>query len=293
MRGLKCIILQEVFDSRGVGQPEIVEKSRACEAYGAEVQQLSVGPELFYVLLRTLEETGFFNASLYTPFGIRGVETLGVEIARQVRERYGKAPGRRRHHPRRRRQPHRHGARPPGRGLRGHPHRRLLRRPRRPAHGLRHGLQPQELHDRPHRLRRPLRHLARPGRRPAQRRARACATWTSTSSSRQGEVFYVTELLDQARRARARPGRQHEPHGRRHPRPPDGPRPDRRRPGDRVHRRRQAPQPPALLRAGERHRGAPSATRRRTSRARRSSSPSGWTRCAGRSRTWTSCASRT
>jgi cysteine synthase len=92
MRDLRCIILQEVFDSRGVGQPEILEKSRACEAYGAEVQRLSVGPELFYVLLRTLEETGFFNASLYTPFGIRGVETLGVEIARQVRERAGKDP---------------------------------------------------------------------------------------------------------------------------------------------------------------------------------------------------------
>lgn len=92
MRGLKCIILQEVFDSRGVGQPEILEKSRACEAYGAEVQRLSVGPELFYVLLKTLEETGWFNASLYTPFGIRGVETLGVEIARQVRARYGKDP---------------------------------------------------------------------------------------------------------------------------------------------------------------------------------------------------------
>jgi len=33
-RGLKCIIVQEVFDSRGVGQPEIVEKGRACEATG-------------------------------------------------------------------------------------------------------------------------------------------------------------------------------------------------------------------------------------------------------------------
>ena len=33
-RGLKCIIVQEVFDSHGVGQPEIVEKSRACEATG-------------------------------------------------------------------------------------------------------------------------------------------------------------------------------------------------------------------------------------------------------------------
>ncbi|HPH97381.1 MAG TPA: 2-amino-4-oxopentanoate thiolase subunit OrtB [Anaerolineaceae bacterium] len=91
-RGLKCIIVQEVYDSRGVGQPEIVEKGRACEAYGAEVLKLTVGPELFYMLLRTLEETGFFNASLYTPFGIRGVETLGTEIAEQVRGRYGKDP---------------------------------------------------------------------------------------------------------------------------------------------------------------------------------------------------------
>ena len=92
MRGLKCIILQEVFDSRGVCQPEIVEKSRACEAYGAEVQRLSVGPELFYQLLMTLETTGYFNASLYTPFGIKGVETLGVEVAEQVRKRFGKDP---------------------------------------------------------------------------------------------------------------------------------------------------------------------------------------------------------
>lgn len=91
-RGLKCIIVQEVFDSRFVGQPEIVEKSRACEAYGAEVLKLSVGPELFYMLLRTLEETGFFNASLYTPFGIRGVETLGIEIVEQVRARCGQNP---------------------------------------------------------------------------------------------------------------------------------------------------------------------------------------------------------
>ena len=91
-RGLKAIILQEVFDSRGIGQPEIVEKGRKCEAYGAEVHKLTVGPELFYCLLTTLEETGFFNASLYTPFGIRGVETLGVELARQVRYRYHRDP---------------------------------------------------------------------------------------------------------------------------------------------------------------------------------------------------------
>jgi len=91
-RGLKCIIVQEVYDSRGIGQPEIVEKGRACEAYGAEVLKLTVGPELFYMQLRTLEETGFFNASLYTPFGIRGVETLGIEVAQQVRALCGKDP---------------------------------------------------------------------------------------------------------------------------------------------------------------------------------------------------------
>ena len=90
--GLKCIIVQEVFDSRGIGQPEILEKGRKCEAYGAEVLKLSVGPELFYVLLKTLEETGFFNASLYTPFGIRGVETLGIELADQVRSACGRDP---------------------------------------------------------------------------------------------------------------------------------------------------------------------------------------------------------
>ena len=49
--GLKCIVVQECFDSQGIGQPEIIEKARACEAYGAEVLQLSVGPELFYTFL--------------------------------------------------------------------------------------------------------------------------------------------------------------------------------------------------------------------------------------------------
>lgn len=92
MRALKCIIVQEAFDSRGVYQPEIAEKGRACETYGAEVLQLSVGPELFYVFLRTLEETGFFNASLYTPYGIAGVETLGWEIVQQLDEKHGLEP---------------------------------------------------------------------------------------------------------------------------------------------------------------------------------------------------------
>lgn len=90
--GLKCIIVQECYDSKGVGQPEIVEKARKCEALGAEVVQLTVGPELFYKFILLLEETGYFNASLYTPFGIAGVETLGYEISMQFREKYGKDP---------------------------------------------------------------------------------------------------------------------------------------------------------------------------------------------------------
>jgi len=91
-RGLKCIIVQEVFDSEKKGQPEIIEKARKCEAFGAEVVQLTVGPELFYTFLRILEETGYFNASLYTPFGIAGVETLGFEIANQIMEIEGRYP---------------------------------------------------------------------------------------------------------------------------------------------------------------------------------------------------------
>ncbi|MEJ1297267.1 MAG: 2-amino-4-oxopentanoate thiolase subunit OrtB [Candidatus Sedimenticola sp. (ex Thyasira tokunagai)] len=90
--GLKCILVQEAFDSCGVAQPEIAEKTRACEAYGAEVVRLSVGPELFTVFLDTLRETGYFNASLYTPYSILGVETLGYELARQVREHCGCFP---------------------------------------------------------------------------------------------------------------------------------------------------------------------------------------------------------
>jgi len=90
--GLKAIIVQETFDSRGIGQPEILEKGRACEAYGAEVVQLSVGPELFYQFLVLLEETGYFNASLYTPFSIAGIETLGYELVEQVRSLTGKDP---------------------------------------------------------------------------------------------------------------------------------------------------------------------------------------------------------
>ncbi|XMB85990.1 2-amino-4-oxopentanoate thiolase subunit OrtB [Mycoplasmatota bacterium WC44] len=90
--GLKCIIVQECYDSELKGQPEIIEKARKCEALGAEVIRLTVGPELFYQLLLLLEETGYFNASLYTPFGIGGVETLGYELANQSLEMFGKHP---------------------------------------------------------------------------------------------------------------------------------------------------------------------------------------------------------
>ena len=92
MAGLHCIVVQECYDSKMMGQPEILEKQRVCESYGAEVVQLSVGPELFYTFLLLLEETGYFNASLYTPFGIAGVETLGYELVMQFREKLGKDP---------------------------------------------------------------------------------------------------------------------------------------------------------------------------------------------------------
>src|SRR3989442_5460981 len=61
--GLSCIVVQEAFDSRGVAQPEIIEKARVCEEVGAEVVQCTVGPELFYLFLRRLQETRSFNAS--------------------------------------------------------------------------------------------------------------------------------------------------------------------------------------------------------------------------------------
>ena len=90
MLGLKCIIVQECYDSEGKGQPEIIEKARKCEAYGAEVVQLTVGPELFYAFLLLLEDTGYFNASLYTPYAIAGIETLGYELSMEFREREGR-----------------------------------------------------------------------------------------------------------------------------------------------------------------------------------------------------------
>jgi cysteine synthase len=92
IRGLKCIIANECYDSRKVGQPEILEKARKCEGFGAEVIRLSVGPELFYTYLKILEDTGYYNASLYSSYGVAGIETLGYEIAEQCREKFGKDP---------------------------------------------------------------------------------------------------------------------------------------------------------------------------------------------------------
>jgi hypothetical protein len=51
-----------------------------------------VGPELFYVFLMLLKETGYFNASLYTPYSILGIETLGHELALQIKEQEGRFP---------------------------------------------------------------------------------------------------------------------------------------------------------------------------------------------------------
>lgn len=92
IRGLKCIIVQECYDSKKIGQPEILEKGRKCECYGAEVLRLTVGPELFYTFLKILDETGYYNASLYSAYGVAGIETLGYEIAEQCRERFGRDP---------------------------------------------------------------------------------------------------------------------------------------------------------------------------------------------------------
>jgi cysteine synthase len=92
MYGLGAIIIQEAYDSAGRGQPEILEKARKCEALGAEVIQTTVGPELFYMLLKVLDETGWFNASLYTPFSIQGIETLGEEIVQNTVAMTGRRP---------------------------------------------------------------------------------------------------------------------------------------------------------------------------------------------------------
>lgn len=39
-----------------------------------------------------LEETGYFNASLYTPYGIMGIESLGAELVEDCIKQTGKVP---------------------------------------------------------------------------------------------------------------------------------------------------------------------------------------------------------
>ena len=92
-RGIKSIVAQEVYDDAGNGQPESLEKGRACEAYGSEIQQYTVGPEVFtYVILNLLDETGYFSSSLYLPHSIAGIETIGAEIMEQTLAQTGRQP---------------------------------------------------------------------------------------------------------------------------------------------------------------------------------------------------------
>ncbi|MDP2300345.1 MAG: pyridoxal-phosphate dependent enzyme, partial [Actinomycetota bacterium] len=61
-------------------------------AFGAEVIQMSVGPELFFHMLELLDETGYLSASLYSPFGVSGIETLGAELAEEMTALTGAPP---------------------------------------------------------------------------------------------------------------------------------------------------------------------------------------------------------
>jgi len=100
--GLRCIVVQEAFDSQGIAQPEIAEKTRACEACGAEVIRLSVGPELFYVFLCVLGDRVFQRLAVYTVFHTRHRDARPRAGAADARtDRAFSGPGDR--HPRRRR----------------------------------------------------------------------------------------------------------------------------------------------------------------------------------------------
>ena len=101
-------------------------------------------------------------------------------------------------------------------------------------------LQPQELHHRPHRVRRAVRHVAGPRRRAAQRRP--CAALHGPLPDGDAGRGLLRHRGDgQARGARARPVGQHRDGRGGVARPRAAARRDRRRAGDRVHRRRQAP----------------------------------------------------
>ncbi len=253
--GLKCIVVQEAFDSRHVGQPEIIEKSRICEAFGAEVVQLTVGPELFSHMLELLDETGYLAASLYSAFGVSGIETLGWELADEMTAATGAPPT---HVV----VTHAGGGNTTGtaRGLKragatteiisasvdlsglhmasDHDFNRKSFTTGHTGFGVPFATWPDRA-DVPRNAARALRYMDR---------------YLTVS---QGEVFYVTEAMSKLEGLERGPCRQHR-HGRRDvARARPAARRHRRRAGDRVHRRRQAPLGAAQLRARERRRGAP------------------------------------
>ncbi len=238
--GLKCIICQETFDSRHVGQPEIVEKGRICEALRRRGRAADRRPGALLPHGRAARRD-------------RLLRRLALQLVRRERHRdprprdrprdggaHRRVADARRGHPRRRRQHHRHGPRPQAGRRHRHADHQRLRRPQRPAHGQRRRLQPQELHHRPHRLRRAVRHLAGPRRRAAQR-GPAAALHRPLPHGHAGRGVLHHRGDGQARGPRARPGGQHRHDRGGEPRPRPAARRHRRRAGDRVHRRRQAP----------------------------------------------------
>ena len=196
MQGVACIILQEVFDSAGRGQPEILEKGRACEAYGAEVWQLHRRPRVFSTMLQLLDETGYYSASLYTPQAVAGIETLGWEIARGRAGTVRAPAGRGRRHPRGGWERRRDGARAAGRRVRRDDRDRGERRPAGPPHGLDADFNRKSFTTGHTGFGIPF--LTNPDRVDVPRSAaRALRYLDRYVTVTQGEVFYVTEALAQ------------------------------------------------------------------------------------------------
>ena len=53
---------------------------------------MTVGPELFFHMVELLDQTGYFAASLYSSFGVSGIETLGLEVAGEMKALIGDYP---------------------------------------------------------------------------------------------------------------------------------------------------------------------------------------------------------
>ena len=206
-------------------------------------------------MLDLLDETGYFAASLYSSFGVSGIETLGLEIADEMTALTGAPPDYCV-------VTHAGGGNTTGtaRGLKraGATDTQIVsasvdlsglhmasdndfnRKSFTTGHtgfGVPFATWPDRA-DVPRNAARSLRYMDR--------------YLTVT----QGEVFYVTEAMTQARGARARAVGQHRHGGRDLARSRRAARRDDRRAGDRVHRRRQAPLGTAQLRARAGRRGA-------------------------------------